>query len=121
MGALAGLSVSSAAAVRAAAQTPRTILLRSSWQTVNIGDIGHTPGLLHLIEKHLPEVQTILWPVNIEDGVEELLRGRFPKLRIVKGSVEGAGRSGEVREAFDEADLMLHGSGPSIVAANALE
>ena len=26
-------------------RAPR-VLLRSSWQTVNIGDIGHTPGVL---------------------------------------------------------------------------
>ncbi len=25
---------------------PKHILLRSSWQTVNIGDIAHTPGVL---------------------------------------------------------------------------
>ena len=25
---------------------PTKILLRSSWQTVNIGDIAHTPGML---------------------------------------------------------------------------
>lgn len=51
----------------------RTILLRSSWQTVNIGDIGHTPGLLALFEKQLPE-----------------------------------------------ADVMVHGSGPSVVGAKQL-
>jgi len=34
-----------------------SILVRSFWQTVNIGDIGHTPGLLALLEKHLPEVE----------------------------------------------------------------
>ncbi len=27
------------------------LLLRSSWQTVNISDIGHTPGMLTLLEK----------------------------------------------------------------------
>ena len=26
------------------------IVLRSSWQTVNIGDIGHTPGVLTLLD-----------------------------------------------------------------------
>jgi hypothetical protein len=38
----------------AVAGRPR-ILLRSSWQVVNIGDIAHTPGVLALIEKHTPE------------------------------------------------------------------
>ena len=26
------------------------LLLRSSWQTVNIGDVAHTPGMLTLLE-----------------------------------------------------------------------
>ena len=34
------------------ARTPR-ILLRSSWQSVNIGDVGHTPGALDLIARSL--------------------------------------------------------------------
>ncbi|WP_410964488.1 hypothetical protein, partial [Salmonella sp. SAL4447] len=38
-----------------AAGAPRRILLRSSWQTVNIGDIAHTPGMLALLEKHWPK------------------------------------------------------------------
>jgi hypothetical protein len=29
---------------------------------VNIGDIAHTPGVLALLEKHLPEVEVRLWP-----------------------------------------------------------
>jgi len=28
----------------------KSLVLRSSWQTVNIGDIGHTPGVLRLLE-----------------------------------------------------------------------
>jgi len=32
----------------------KRILLRSSWQNVNIGDIAHTPGMLALLEKHRP-------------------------------------------------------------------
>lgn len=34
-------------------RAPR-ILLHSSWQVVNIGDIAHTPGVLALIEKLIP-------------------------------------------------------------------
>lgn len=87
---------------------PARVLLKSSWQTVNIGDIGHTPGMLRLLEKHLPEVEVTLWPSHIGDGVEEMLRRNFPRLRIAMG--------GAARQAFDECDFLLHGSGPALAA-----
>ena len=40
-------------------RAPR-ILLRSSWQTVNVGDIAHTPGVLALLERHLPAAEVTL-------------------------------------------------------------
>jgi polysaccharide pyruvyl transferase WcaK-like protein len=91
------------------AQRAPRIVLRSSWQTVNIGDIGHTPGVLTLLEQYLPEAEVRLWPSSIADGVEQLLVKRFPKLQFVKGE---AG----IRRAFDECDFLLHGSGASFVA-----
>jgi polysaccharide pyruvyl transferase WcaK-like protein len=90
------------------AQPRKTILLRSSWQTVNIGDIGHTPGVLRLIEQHLPGVDVRLWPSDVGNGVEALLRRRFPALAIVRSP-------DEVAAAFRECDFLLHGSGPSLV------
>ncbi|MCS7466830.1 polysaccharide pyruvyl transferase family protein [Stieleria sp. ICT_E10.1] len=89
--------------------SPKHILLRSSWQTVNIGDIAHTPGVLRILETHLPEVKITLWPSNVDNGVEELLLARFPELRIVKGA-------DQLKAAFAECDFLLHGSGASLVA-----
>jgi len=40
-----GFSVIIAANAFAAEQRRFRLLLRSSWQTVNIGDIAHTPGM----------------------------------------------------------------------------
>ncbi len=88
---------------------PRRLLLRSSWQTVNIGDIGHTPGVLALLEKHLPDVEVRLWPSSVDNGVEEMLARRFPKLTILKDA-------DAVRAALAECDFLLHGSGPGFVA-----
>jgi polysaccharide pyruvyl transferase WcaK-like protein len=93
----------------AGGRRPR-IVLRSSWQTVNIGDIGHTPGVLALLEKHLPDVDVRLWPSDVGNGVKELLLHRFPKLQIVQG--ESA-----VNSALAECDFLLHGSGPALVAS----
>ena len=95
--------------VAAAGDRPRRILLRSSWQTVNIGDIAHTPGLLATLERELPEVEITLWPSSVAGGVEEMLRRRFPRLRI-------AADRAAVDTAFADCDLLLHGSGPSLVA-----
>lgn len=38
----------------------KKILVISGWQDVNIGDIGHTPGLLHVLETYLPQTQITL-------------------------------------------------------------
>ena len=105
------LAAALATSVHAADKRAPRLLLRSSWQTVNIGDIAHTPGVLALIEKHLPGVEVRLWPSKVDNGVEEMLLARFPKLRIVKGPEA-------VKAAFAECDFLLHGSGPSLVAQN---
>ncbi len=99
-----------ASALSAEEKRPRRILLRSAWQTVNIGDIAHTPGVLALLERYLPEVEVRLWPSSVADGVEDILRRRFPKL-IIAQSAEAK------RAVLAECDFLLHGSGPSLVGA----
>jgi polysaccharide pyruvyl transferase WcaK-like protein len=106
---LAAALASSLAPIQARAARPPRLLLRSSWQTVNIGDIAHTPGLLALVEKHLPDAEVRLWPGSVDNGVAEMLLARFPKLRILRGAEA-------LQEAFSECDFLLHGSGPSLVA-----
>ncbi len=105
-----GLAPLGSALATAADGTPKRVLLRSSWQTVNIGDIAHTPGVLHILETHLPEVEVTLWPSKLDNGVDELLLARFPKLKIAKKG------SPELKQAFEECDFLLHGSGASLVA-----
>src|SRR5688500_8376985 len=79
-------AVASAVATSSArsADAPRRILLRSSWQTVNIGDIAHTPGMLVLLEKHRPKDTVTLWPKGLNAEVEKLLTTRFPTLTIAR-------------------------------------
>ena len=90
------------------------ILLRSSWQTENIGDIAHTPGFLRLVEKHLPEVETTLWPKDVGHGVRELLLQRFPRLKIAESPTE-------LEQAFIECDLLVHGSAASLSSIPEIE
>jgi polysaccharide pyruvyl transferase WcaK-like protein len=107
--ALAAAAVSS----RAFAETrPKTILLQSAWATHNIGDIGHTPGTLRVLEQHLPEVRVVLWAMNLDERVTAMLRARFPKVEIVQGSLAGKEeRDEKLREAIRGADLFIRNSG----------
>jgi len=96
------------------------ILLRSSWQVVNIGDIAHTPGVLALLEKYLPEIEVRLWASqDLSEDVMAIEHRRFPRLRIVKGSIGANGKASnpELQDAVEWCDFLLHGSGASLVAA----
>src|SRR5690606_5869944 len=96
------------------------ILLRSSWQVVNIGDIAHTPGVLGLIEDHIPDAEMMLWASgDLSPEVAAMEQRRFPKLKIVKGTIDADGKASNagLAEAVEWADFLLHGSGPSLVAA----
>jgi len=103
-----GLAAGLPASLLAQEKRPMRILLRSSWQTVNIGDIAHTPGMLVLLEKHLPHAEVTLWPSLVDRGVEKILRDRFPKLKI-------ALTRDEKENALAGCDFFLHGSGPGMV------
>src|SRR5215218_447241 len=105
---LAAAGVANLAAAQDARPKKR-LLLRSSWQTVNIGDIAHTPGMLALLEKQLPECEVTLWPSSVDNGVDAMLMRRFPKLRIMAPTGEAKA------EAFGTHDFLLHGSGPGLV------
>ena len=109
-----------AASVHAADQRAPRILLRSSWQVVNIGDIAHTPGVLALIEKHIPEAEVRLWAsADLSAEVMAMEHRRFPKLKIVKGTIDTDGKASnaDLADAIAWTDFLLHGSGPSLVAA----
>src|SRR5687768_8864737 len=105
---LAGGLALTASGLFAGERRPRRLLLRSSWQTVNIGDIAHTPGMLRLLEDHLPAVEVTLWPSSVGQGVAEILRKRFPRLVIAQTEAERAA-------ALERCDFCLHGSGPGLV------
>ncbi len=105
-------AASVAAALHAQDKKAARIVLRSSWQTVNIGDIAHTPGMLALFEKYQPNAEITLWPNKVDRGVEEILLARFPKLKIAKSTAQQDA-------ALKECDFFLHGSGPGLVGREA--
>ncbi len=116
--ALAAATTLSRTRLMAQAKRPPRILLRSSWQVVNIGDIAHTPGLLALLEKHVPQAEVILWASSdLSPEVAAMEHKRFPKLRIVKGTIDADGKASntDLTDAIAWSDFLLHGSGPSMV------
>jgi hypothetical protein len=104
----------------AKAGRPPRILLRSSWQSVNIGDIGHTPGALSLLEKYFPEAEVTLWPGELGHGSRDLLTQGYPRLKIAVGSLGKDNKPGTpaLAKAWEEADLYLSGSGSGFPASN---
>ncbi|MDO5567605.1 MAG: polysaccharide pyruvyl transferase family protein, partial [Planctomycetia bacterium] len=95
------------------------LVLRSSWQMVNIGDIGHTAGVMAIIQNYLPQVQVTLWASSdYSPEVAAMEKARFPGLQVVQGYIDSQGRptNDALGTALDECDFILHGSGPSVVA-----
>jgi len=106
--------------IRAGAGRNPRILLRSSWQVVNIGDIAHTPGVLTLLGRHIPEAEVVLWAsADLSPEVAAMAHKRFSRLRIVKGTLgaDGKASNADLADAVATSDFLLHGSGPSLVAA----
>ena len=100
-----------------------TILIVSGWQDVNIGDIAHTPGLLHVLKTFIPNADIILWKSSKSNRVDALISDNFPMIKIIHGNVDELYNvdSAEVIDAFEKSDLMIHGSGPYIVGKSHLE
>jgi polysaccharide pyruvyl transferase WcaK-like protein len=89
------------------------ILIRSGWQTINIGDIAHTPGTLRTLYDHFPDAEITLWPGNVKGEAEELLKKNFPSLKYVSGTLTTDGKPVEpaLLKAFEDTDLFLYNSG----------
>ncbi len=116
-GSLLRPSILSAAAK--AGRAPR-ILLRNGWQSVNIGDIGHTPGALAVLTKFFPEAEITLWPSELGHGARELLLAAYPKIKIAEGSLGADGKPAKpaLAQAWEEADIYISGSGSGFPASN---
>jgi hypothetical protein len=117
---LAGLAAPGfATALQSPGRKP-TILLRSSWQTVNIGDIGHTPGALTLLSRYFPEAEVILWPNRLTGEVRNMLTKGYPRLKIAEGSLDKSNKPNtpELAKAWEDADFYLSGSGSGFPASS---
>lgn len=100
----------------------KTIMIVSGWQDLNIGDIAHTPGLLKVLEDNIPDADLIVWKQSVSWKADSLIQAHFPDVRFVDGSVgeDWTVDSPEVVEAIGEADILIHGSGPMLLAEDNL-
>lgn len=91
------------------------ILLRSSWQTANIGDVAHSPGALRAFAEFGTDVRLTLWPVWLDERERAMFARYLPDVEIVEGALDddGVPDTTELTRAWDEADVLVHGSGPS--------
>lgn len=118
------LAASVATQVKATPGTAPRILLRSGWQIENIGDVAHTPGMLRLLEEHIPNAEVTFWPWYdyLPPHEERMIRARFPKMRLAQGKLaDGKASTPELARAIESADFMLHNSGPYALAWKDLE
>ena len=89
------------------------ILLRSSWNDANIGDQGHTPGTLRLLQRYVPEAEILLWHQSPRPETEKIITKNFPNVKIVRGDFYDGDKpfEGELKTAFDRANLYIVNSG----------
>ncbi|GAB3821897.1 polysaccharide pyruvyl transferase family protein [Tessaracoccus terricola] len=99
-----------------------TILLRSSWQSVNIGDVAHSPGALRAFRRWAPGAQLILWPVHTGVRERAMFADAFPEVRVVEGELlpDGSATTPELTAAVEAADVLVHGSAPGIIRGDDL-
>ncbi|GAB3800779.1 polysaccharide pyruvyl transferase family protein [Spirosoma humi] len=89
------------------------IILRSSWGDGNIGDQGHSPGTIRLLTQYVPNAEILLWHTDPRPETEKLISRNFPKVRVIRGKFYEAGKpfEGEIKEAFERADMFIFNSG----------
>lgn len=95
----------------------RRVLLRSSWQDVNIGDVAHSPGAMAALLEVDPDAEITLWPVALGEREEALVRRAFPHVAIVRGECTSTGEltTPELESAWSSADVFVHGSAADVV------
>lgn len=106
---------SSAALQKNSSPKAPVIIIRTSWGDTNIGDQGHTPGLINLLKKNVPGVEIILWHTGkLVPETEKQVAFNYPEVKIVHGKLYDGDKpfEGELHDAFMRADIYIY----SIVA-----
>lgn len=92
----------------------RDVLVFFSWSFNNIGDIGITPGLLTLFQRHIPEANVTIVANSHTEQTADYLKTRFPKVKVIPTPFRSKKPTAAFEEAFDRADLILYNSGTTL-------
>lgn len=94
----------------------------AGWQAHNIGDVAHIPGTLVALQRRHPEATVSLLVHNIGDRELAMLARYFPTVALVTDRLaEGVPVTPRLQQFLDEVDVLVHGSGPSLVAGEVLQ
>ena len=99
------------------------LLVRACWQSFSMGEVAQVAGLLQILQEELPKVTVTLWATNLENGVGEWLKNLYPKVTLVTGTTgdDGLPDQPALQQAWNAADLLIHGPAATMVARNHLE
>jgi len=93
------------------------VLVVAAWQTVNLGDVAHGPGVVRAIQRLYPTAEITLWALDIDNRERAMYADHLPGVTVVEGQLSRAGElPPAIAAAHEQADVLVHGSGPSVVA-----
>lgn len=93
------------------------LLVSTMGMAQNIGDVGHTPSMVRVFGRWAPQASITVWPLRAFGDAElAMLRRHCPRAEVVDGGLDERGRpnTAALRQAFDDADVFVHGSGPAV-------
>lgn len=93
-----------------------SIILRSSWNDGNIGDQGHTPGMIRLLYQYFPGCSIKVWHIDPRPVTEAMVLRHYPNISFLRGNFfnNGLPMDPVLKQAFEEADLFMVNSGMSM-------
>ncbi|HIT77106.1 MAG TPA: polysaccharide pyruvyl transferase family protein [Candidatus Avipropionibacterium avicola] len=94
----------------------------AGWQADNIGDVAHIPGTLVALQRRHPDARLSLLVHNINERELRMLARYFPDVTLVTDRLEAdAPVTPELERFLSDVDVLVHGSGPALVAGEVLQ
>ncbi|MDZ4199045.1 MAG: polysaccharide pyruvyl transferase family protein, partial [Kiritimatiellia bacterium] len=101
----------------------KPLILRTAWQTCNIGDICFTPAMCARLRSLLPERKIVCWAAQTTPAIRALTEAACPGVEWLVGELgrQGLPADPEVLDAFESAGSFLYNSGPLLQYAGGVQ